>query len=52
MNDHRDKATEYEQIKVKATELFPTDVLAYSNYKSTFINECIEEAKKAIQWKL
>ena len=48
MNNHPDKATQYEQIKIKTAELFPTDVLAYSNCKSTFINECIEEAKKAI----
>lgn len=46
MNTRPDKATEYEKIKVKATELFPTDVSAYSNYKSAFINECIEEAKR------
>ncbi len=48
MNAHPDKAIEYEQIKIKATELFPTDVLAYSNYKSTFIKKCIDEAKKAL----
>ena len=49
MNAHPDKAIEYDQIKITASELFPTDVLEYSNYKSMFINECIEEAKKALQ---
>ena len=49
MNAHPEKAIEYNQIKITASELFPTDVLAYSNYKSAFINNCIEEAKKAIQ---
>lgn len=45
LNAHPDKATEYEQIKIKAAESFPTDVLSYSNYKAFFINKCIEEAK-------
>ena len=46
MNAYPDKATEYEQIKIKAATLFPKDVISYSNYKSTFINECIEMASK------
>ena len=49
MNAHSDKAAEYDKIKIIASKLFPTDVLSYSNYKSMFINECIEEAKKEIQ---
>lgn len=49
MNAHPDRAAEYERIKIKATELFSTDVLAYSNYKSDFINQCIDEAKKALK---
>lgn len=49
MNAHPDKAIEYNQIKITASKLFPTDVLAYSNYKGDFINQCIDEAKKAIQ---
>ena len=46
MNSHPDKAIEYERIKVEAAELFPNDVLSYSNYKSAFIADCIEEAKR------
>ena len=45
MNSHPAKATEYEKIKVEAANLFPNDVLSYSNYKSTFIDSCIREAK-------
>ena len=45
MNTHTDKAVEYEQIKVCAANTFPSDVLAYSNYKNDFICACIEEAK-------
>lgn len=46
MNSHPDKALEYERIKVESAELFTNDVLSYSNYKSAFIADCIEKAKK------
>lgn len=46
LNFHSDKAIEYEKIKVEAAELFPNDVLSYSNYKSVFIQACILDAKK------
>ena len=49
MNAHPDKAAEYDQIKITASKLFPNDVSAYSNHKSAFINNCIEEARKEIQ---
>ncbi len=49
MNSNPDKASKYETIKIEAAELFPTDISAYSNYKSIFISECIESAKKEIQ---
>ncbi len=45
MNSHSDKAREYERIKSEAAEKFPEDVLAYSEYKNTFIRKCIAEAK-------
>ncbi|MBR6807550.1 MAG: GrpB family protein [Clostridia bacterium] len=45
MNSHADKAKEYENIKLKAIELFPNDVLSYSDYKSLFISDCIHQAK-------
>ena len=46
MNSHSDKANEYEKIKVEAAECFPNDVVSYSNYKSEFISDCIQDAKK------
>jgi len=46
MNTHTDKSAEYEKLKVTAAELFPNDVLSYSNYKSVFIADCIDEAKR------
>ena len=46
MNSNPEKASEYERIKIEAAELFPNDVSSYSNYKSSFIAECIEETKK------
>lgn len=45
LNTHKDKAIEYERIKVCAASAFATDVLAYSNCKNDFICTCIEEAK-------
>lgn len=45
MNTYPEKACVYERLKVKAAELFPADVSAYSNYKSTLIEACIEEAR-------
>ncbi len=47
MNSCPEKAAAYDRIKKEAAALFPNDVSAYSEYKSTFINACIEEAKKA-----
>lgn len=44
MNTHVDKAMEYEKIKVKAAELFPNDILSYSDCKSEFISSCIRKA--------
>lgn len=49
LNSHPEKASEYERIKIAATRIFVSDVLAYSNYKSAFINACIDEARKENQ---
>jgi|GEM_PF-1975311 len=51
MNKHSSKAAEYDRIKIEASVLYPKDVLAYSNYKSAFINKCIDEAQDEITMK-
>ena len=42
MNANPDKASEYEQIKKQAAELYPADVMRYSAQKNAFIEQCIE----------
>ena len=51
MNKHSSKAAEYNRIKTEASVLYPKDLLAYSNYKSAFINKCIDEAQDEITMK-
>jgi len=48
MNAHPEKASAYEKIKVEAAERFPSDVSAYSNYKSALIEACIRDAKNSL----
>ena len=45
MNSHPEKAAEYERIKIEAGNLFPNDVMSYSNYKNAFIGASIDEAQ-------
>lgn len=45
MNSHPDKAHEYEKIKIVAAEKFSESVSAYTEYKNSFIEKCIAEAK-------
>lgn len=42
LNATPDKASEYEQIKKQAAELYPADVMRYSAHKNAFIEKCIE----------
>ncbi len=41
LNANPDKASEYEQIKKQAAELYPADVMRYSAHKNAFIEGCI-----------